>query len=88
MRTDKCKEITKEMSWQERLTEYRKLSTFEEIMSLSSSERVLVSCAMFSAYRAEIIASLPKDLSPSDFKRQLYVRTYGEPLPEDFPLED
>jgi len=51
-------------------------------------ERARFASAMFAAARDAIIASLPKDLSPSDFKRQLYERTYGEPLPEDFPLED
>ena len=76
------------MSWQECLTEYRKLTTEDEIMSLDSAERVLISMAMFSEHRAEIIASLPKDLSAREFKRQLYERTYGEPLPAGFPFRD
>ena len=86
MRTDKCKEIINAMSWQERLTEYRKLETDDERMSLSSRERTLVGCAMFSEHRAAIIASLPENLSKREFKQQLYFRTYGEHLPADFPF--
>jgi hypothetical protein len=84
-RTTKCKPITGEMSWQEILTEARKLNDdYDEIMSLSSNERILVACAMFSEHRHQIIESLPKDLSEREFKRQLYYRIYGEHLPDDF----
>lgn len=38
----------------------------------------------FDAAREIIIASLPKDLPPQEFQRQLYKRIYGEPLPDDF----
>ncbi len=84
-RTDKCKLITQEMSWQEILTEYRKLNeNNDDVMSLLQSERMLVCFAMFSEHRHNIIESLPKDLSEREFKSQLYFRTYGEHLPEDF----
>jgi hypothetical protein len=39
---------------------------------------------MFAAGRKAVIASLPKDLSEREFKEQLFYRTYGEHLPEDF----
>lgn len=45
------------MSWQECLTEYRKLTTEDEIMSLHGAERMIVAMAMFSEHRAEIIAT-------------------------------
>ncbi len=84
-RTDKCKLITQEMSWQQILTEYRKLNeNNDDVMSLLQSERILVCSAMFSEHRHNIIESLPKDISEQEFKRQFYFRTYGETLPEDF----
>lgn len=82
-RTNKCNLITQEMSWQEILTEYRKLNN-EAVRSLSQNEGILISCALFSENRHNIIESLPKNLSEKEFKRQLYFRTYGEHLPEDF----
>jgi hypothetical protein len=57
-------------------------------MKRTPQERAQFASAMFAAARETIIASLPKDLSPSEFKCQLYERTYGETLPRDFPLED
>ena len=36
---------------------------------------------MFDAAREMVIASLPPNLSPEDFRRALYERIYGEPLP-------
>jgi hypothetical protein len=53
-------------------------------MSLSVGERFLIQSAMFSENRHNIIQSLPKNLSEKEFKKQLYFRTYGEHLPEDF----
>ena len=35
----------------------------------------------FEAMREIVLASLSKDLSPEELKRQLYQRIYGEPLP-------
>ena len=57
-------------------------------MRRTPQERARFASAMFAAAREAIIASLPEDLSASEFKRRLYERTYGEPLPADFPLED
>lgn len=77
------------MSWQERLVEYRKLNdNNDEIMSLSVGERALIQSAMFSEKRQKIIASLPPNFSEKEFKKQLYFRTYGEHLPEDFFRDD
>ncbi len=39
---------------------------------------------MFATARKIMIASLPKKLSEKEFKKQLYERTYGEALPDDF----
>ena len=57
---------------------------FEMMKKLSSNRRIELACEMFQTAREMIIASLPKDLSEKEFKRQLYFRTYGENLPEDF----
>ncbi len=50
---------------------------------MTGEERVILGCQMFDSYRAEIIASLPKDLPEEEFKRQLFERIYGAPM-EDF----
>jgi hypothetical protein len=57
---------------------------FEMMMKLGATKRIELACEMFMAARELIIASLPKDLSEREFKKQLYYRTYGEHLPEDF----
>ena len=49
----------------------------------SSAEGVILGCQMFDDFRAEIIASLPKDLPKADFGKQLFERIYGAPM-EDF----
>jgi len=53
-------------------------------MKRTPQERARFASAMFAAARDTIIASLPKDLSEREFKKQLYYRTYCEPLPDDF----
>lgn len=53
-------------------------------MKRTPQERAKFVSAMFAAARDTIIASLPKDLSEREFKKQLYYRTYAEPLPDDF----
>jgi len=53
-------------------------------MKRTPQERARFASAMFAAARNVIIESLPKDLSEREFKKQLYRRTYGEHLPEDF----
>ncbi len=50
-------------------------------MALSGEERFMMGVRMCEAARAMVIASLPPDLPPEEFKRQLYQRIYGEPLP-------
>ena len=57
---------------------------FEMMMKLGANKRIALGCEMFMAARQLIIESLPKDLPEREFKKQLYYRTYGEPLPEDF----
>lgn len=54
------------------------------LMQLSNEERFIRGALMFDAARAMVLASLPKDLSPEELRRQLYQRIYGEPLPADF----
>lgn len=53
-------------------------------MMKTPQERAVFAAAMFAANRDAVIESLPKDLSENEFKRQLYFRTYGEHLPEEF----
>jgi hypothetical protein len=53
-------------------------------MDRSVNERAESMFGMFALVRRAIIDSLPKDLSSNEFKRQLYFRTYGEHLPDDF----
>jgi hypothetical protein len=47
------------------------------------AEGIILGCKMFDEFRAKIIASLPKDLSEEEFKKQLFERIYGAPM-EDF----
>lgn len=53
-------------------------------MKRTPQERASACSSMFASARKIIIATLPKDLSEKELKKQLYERTYGEPLPEDF----
>ena len=57
-------------------------------MKRTPQERARFASSMFAACRRVIIASLPPNLSEQEFKRQLYFRTYGEHLPEDFFKND
>jgi hypothetical protein len=61
---------------------------FEMMSRLSTNRRIELACQMYQTAREIIIASLPKDLSEKEFKKQLYFRTYGEHLPEDFFKDD
>lgn len=49
----------------------------EMMMSRSGEERLLMGAAMFDAARDMVIASLPKNLPPLEFKRRLFERLYG-----------
>ncbi len=53
-------------------------------MRTSPQERARFASVMFSAGRRAVIASLPRDLSEKELKIQIYFRTYGEHLPDDF----
>ncbi len=53
-------------------------------MKRSSRERAKFMFGMFATARRAVIASLPSTLSAREFKEQLYFRTYGENLPDDF----
>ncbi|MEQ1603622.1 MAG: hypothetical protein ABL999_02015 [Pyrinomonadaceae bacterium] len=53
-------------------------------MKRSPQERAKFMFGMFATARRAVISSLPKDLSEREFKDQIYFRTYGEHLPEDF----
>lgn len=57
---------------------------FEMMSKLSVNRRIELGCEMFQTAREMIIALLPPNLSEQEFKKQLYFRTYGEHLPEDF----
>ena len=53
-------------------------------MKRTTQERARFMFGMFASARRAVIASLPKDLPEKEFKKQLYYRTYGEHLPDDF----
>ncbi len=57
---------------------------FELMMNKTPNERIALSCEMFMSARELFLASLPKDLPEKEVKKQLYFRTYGEHLPNDF----
>ncbi len=57
---------------------------FELMMKKTPNERIALACEMFMSARELFLASLPKDLSEKEVKKQLYFRTYGEHLPDDF----
>jgi hypothetical protein len=56
-------------------------------MRLTPAERFLHAALMFDSARAMVISSLPPDMTWFEFRRQLYERIYGQPLPEGFPRE-
>ena len=56
----------------------------EMMISFSPNKRIALGCEMFMAARELIIASLPKNLSEREFKKQYYQKMYGQPLPADF----
>ena len=50
------------------------------MMARSGEERFVMGALMFDAARELIIASLPENLPPLEFKRRLFERIYGFPL--------
>lgn len=53
-------------------------------MERSVDERAEAMFGLFALSRRAIIDSMPEGLTDREFKRQLYFRTYGEHLPDDF----
>lgn len=53
----------------------------KKIMARSPSERFVMGTQMFDSALAVVKASLPADLSRSEYKRQLFKRIYGLELP-------
>lgn len=49
----------------------------EMMMQRSCEERFLMGARMFDSARELVIASMPKDLPPHEFKRRLFERIYG-----------
>ncbi len=64
-------------------SEIRKVQ-FELMMRKTPNERIALACEMFMSARESFLNSLPKNLSEKEIKKQLFYRTYGEHLPEDF----
>jgi hypothetical protein len=52
----------------------------EMMMARSGEERFVMGALMFDAAREFVIASLPENLPPEEFKRRLFERIYGFPL--------
>lgn len=52
-----------------------------KLMARTNEERFLMGVRMFDAARAMVLASLPADLPSAQFKRLLFQRLYGYPLP-------
>lgn len=55
----------------------------QKLMALSGEERFMMGMRSFDAAREMVLASMPKNLSRAEFRRQYYQRIYGEPLPEE-----
>lgn len=60
----------------------------EMLMARSGEERMMMGALMFDAAREMVIASLPKDLEPMEFKRRLFERIYGIPLEQFLPKDN
>lgn len=53
-------------------------------MQRTTPERAKCMFGMFATARRVLINSLPTGLTEKELKKQIYQRTYGEPLPDDF----
>ncbi len=53
-------------------------------MERTVDERAEFMFGMFATARRVLIESLPKGLSDRELREQIYFRTYGEHLPDDF----
>jgi hypothetical protein len=56
----------------------------ERIMARSPAERFLMGSQMFDSALVMVKASLPTNLSRSEYRRQLFKRLYGLELPARF----
>jgi hypothetical protein len=56
----------------------------ERIMARSPAERFLMGSQMFDSALVMVKASLPANLSKSEYRRQLFNRLYGLELPARF----
>jgi hypothetical protein len=56
----------------------------EQIMSRPPDERIVMGSQMFDSALVIVKASLPTNLSKSEYKRQLFKRLYGLELPTRF----
>lgn len=52
----------------------------EMMMQRTGEERFIMGALMFDAARAMVVASLPENLPPGEFKRRLFERFYGVTL--------
>ncbi len=52
----------------------------ELMMERTGEERFIMGALMFDAAREFVIASMPPDLPPTEFKSRLFERIYGYPL--------
>ena len=53
----------------------------EMMFARSGEKRFAMGALMFDAARELVIASLPRNLPPTEFKHRLFERIYGVPLP-------
>jgi hypothetical protein len=53
----------------------------QKLMARSGSERFVMGTRMFDAARTVVLASLSPKLPPTELKRQLFQRLYGQPAP-------
>lgn len=51
--------------------------------SISGEEKLLMALSMFETARELVIASLPKDISESELRKELFLRFYGNDFDED-----
>lgn len=52
----------------------------EKLMSRSGEERLVMGAQMFESAREMVLASLPRDLSELERRRQLFKRIYGKEI--------
>ena len=51
-----------------------------KLMALSGEERLVMGAQMFESAREVVMASLPRDLSEVELRRQLFRRLYGKEI--------